>query len=367
MSRPQYPEFGYYTLPGHVFDPTQAFEEIRCGDELGLGSVWISERLSTKSGEVISGLAAALTQRMGIATGLLSNLPLRHPLVVAAYAATMMKLTNNRFALGIGRGVDALADATGTPRLNFALLEDYIDTLRRLWRGETVNHSGPAGTFKGLRLGHKLDVMPPVIMAAQGDRTCHWAGRICDGVVYNSLWSHRAVAHSTQQVREGARAAGRDPASVKVWAILVTACEVPEELFLRYVIRRMNTYMLFPGQMEAFCDANGWDKNLLPGIRAEMKKIDGDKPGGMLGDENTTRDVDQLRRLAALYPQHWIEEGHAVGSAGQCAQRARERFDAGADGVLFHGTHPQYLEPLLAIWPRYRPSGLETRSVNPGL
>jgi alkanesulfonate monooxygenase SsuD/methylene tetrahydromethanopterin reductase-like flavin-dependent oxidoreductase (luciferase family) len=72
---PQFPELGYYTLPGHVFEPKQMIEEVRVGDELGLGSVWISERHNTKNVEVLSGLAAALTPRMGIASGLMTNMP----------------------------------------------------------------------------------------------------------------------------------------------------------------------------------------------------------------------------------------------------------------------------------------------------
>jgi probable F420-dependent oxidoreductase len=364
---PFFPELGFYTLPGHVAEPADAFEEIRIADALGLGSVWISERLSTKSGDVLSGAAAALSSRMGVASGLLANLPLRHPLVIAAYAATMMKVTNNRFALGIGRGVDAVADATGTPRLNFRLLEDIIGILRRLWDGETVDYSGPAGTFRGIRLGAALDVRPPIIMAAQGDKTCRWAGRHCDGVLYNSLWSGRAVEHSTREVRAGAAEAGRDPASVRVWAILVTACDVPEASFLRWVIRRMNTYLLFPGQMETFCAVNGWDASRLPAIRDAVRKIDGARPAGLLGDEATTRDLDDLRRIAALYPRQWIEEGHAVGSAEACARIVRERFDAGADGIIFHGTHPRDLRSLTDAWPRFRPDArFADRSANPG-
>jgi hypothetical protein len=44
----------------------------------------------------------------------------------------------------------------------------------------------------------------------------------------------------------------------------------------------------------------------------------------------------------------------------------RARFDAGADGVLLHGSAPQDLAPLLEAWPGYRPNGLEGRSANPG-
>ena len=364
---PQFPELGFYALPGHVSDPQQIYDEVRAGDELGFGSVWISERLNTKNVEVLSGVAAALSPRMGIASGLIVNLPLRNPLVVAGYASTMMKITNNRFALGVGRGVDVIADMTGTARLNFKLLEDYIGILRQLWRGETVNYSGPAGNLKNLSLGMKLDPLPPVIMAAMGDKTCYWAGRFCDGVVFNSLWTREAVAHSTRLIRKGAEDAGRDPDSVKVWTILVTACEVSEETMLKDIVRRMNTYLLFPPMFDAICAANGWDKKVAAQIREALAKIDGERKKGTVGDENTTRNLDDIRRLFELYPREWIYGGNAVGSADVCAQATRDRFDAGADGVLLHGSTPQNLAPLLKVWPKYRPAGLDGRSVNPGL
>ena len=365
---PQYPELGYYTLPGHVFDPKQMIEEVQTGDKLGLGSVWISERFNTKNVEVLSGLAAALTPRMGIASGLMSNMPLRNPVVTASYASTMMKLTDNRFAFGIGRGVDQLADATGTPRLKFTLMEDYIDILRRLWRGEVVNYDGPAGKLRGLALGMELNPLPPVIMAVMGDKTSYWAGRFCDGVVYNSLWSAKAVARSTKHVRQGAKDAGRDPASVKVWTVMITASDVDEANMLKDIVRRMNTYLHFPWMMDVICEVNGWDPKVAVEIRAALAKIDsGTKKAGLLGDENTSRNLDDIRRTFEMYPKEWIHEGNAVGTAAECAQCARDRFDAGADGVLFHGSHPKNLESLLKIWPKYRPAGLDGRSVNPGL
>jgi 5,10-methylenetetrahydromethanopterin reductase len=362
----RFPECGFYTLPGHIFDPTQAIEEITTGERLGLGSVWISERFGGKNGDVISGAAAMLTSRMGIASGLLQNLPLRHPIVVAGYAATMSKLTQNRFALGIGRGTDQFADVTGTPRLTFSVLEDYIGILRRLWRGEAVDYEGRLGTIRGLRLGAGLEESPPIIMAAMGEKTCRWAGGLCDGVLLNALWTPEAVARSTRQIREGAELAGRDPRSVRVWTIQVTACEVPEELMLSYVVRRMNTYLLFPPMFDSICEANGWDKREAVRLRSSLAELDRGRRAGTMGDEATTRELDDLRRMRDIYPREWIHVGNAVGSASQCAQATRARLDAGADGVLFHGSHPRDLAPLLEVWPRYRPGGLGSRSVNPG-
>jgi 5,10-methylenetetrahydromethanopterin reductase len=362
----RFPECGFYTLPGHIFDPTQAIDEIVAGDRLGLGSVWISERFGGKSGEVISGAAAMLSANMGIASGLLQNLPLRHPIVVAGYAATMAKLTEDRFALGIGRGTDQFADVTGTSRLTFQLLEDYIGILRRLWRGESVDYDGRLGRIRGLRLGVELARSPPIIMAAMGEKTCRWAGSLCDGVLFNSLWTPDAVARCVRAVREGAERAGRDPSSVRIWTIQVTACEVSEELMLSYVVRRMNTYLLFPPMFEAICKANRWDASAANALRSALAGLDKERRAGTMGDEATTREIDDLRRMRDLYPRAWLYQGNAVGSAEECAKATRARLDAGADGVLFHGSHPRDLEPLLDIWPHYRPAGADHRPVNPG-
>ncbi len=364
-----FPELAYYALPGHVAHPGELVDDVRQGEALGLGSVFISERLNTKNVEVLSGLAAAHTTKMGISSGLISNLPLRNPLVTASYASTMALLTNNRFSLGMGRGQDALSDAAGVPRVNFQVLEDSIRILRQLWKGEAVTYSGVLGNFRNLSLGMKLDVAPPILMAVMGDKTSYWAGQHCDGVIYNSLWSPRAIEHSTRLVRQGARDAGRDPDRVRVWAICITACELPEEDMLPMVVRRMNTYLAFKGMWDVICEANGWDKGALEKVRALQAEIDGrPRDGSTLGDEHMSRRLDDIRRSYEVYPRQWIEEGCAVGSAQACAAKVRERFDAGADGVLLHGSTPRHLASLLAEWPKHRPAGrFDGRSANPGL
>ena len=368
MTNIRFPELGYFALPGHALTPKNLFQEVADGDALGLGSVWVSERFNSKEIGVMSGAAAARSDNIGIATGLIGNLPLRHPLVLAGYASTMAQITDNRFTLGMGRGMNSWADATGTPKLNFKLLEDYVTILRSLWRGETVNYRGPLGNFTNMGLGISLEQIPPIIMAGMGDKTCEWAGKHCDGVVFNSLWTKEAVERSTRIVRKSAMEAGRDPEDVRVWTIQVTACETSEEDMLTYVIRRMNTYILFKWMFDTLCEHNGWDASKADKLRQELAAIDGEYKSGGYGDESTTRDMDLLRRMRDLYPEEWIYGGNAVGTADDCAKATLERFQAGADGVLIHGSPPKKLAPLLEAWPKYRPHDRFTgRSVNPGL
>ena len=363
----RYPELGFYTLPGHVSDPRSVVDEIRDGEALGLGSVWISERLNTKSVEVLSGIAAVQDTRMGIAAGLIANLPLRNPLVVAAYGSTMSLLSGGRFALGIGRGQALLAEAAGIPKLDFRLLEDWVTILRALWRGEAVTYSGPAGNLNGASLGASVENPPPIIMSPMGDRTCYWSGQHCDAVVFNSLWTVDAVERCTRLVRQGAADAGKDPDAVRVWTIGVAACELSEAETINIIVRRMNTYLALGDLFEHICKANRWDTAALDDIRAIMYDPGARERKGSMGDEHVSRDREILERSAERYPRHWIDDGCLVGSARNCVDRMLARFDAGADGLLLHGSVPAQLHPLLDEWSQRRPatrfSGLKA---NPG-
>lgn len=363
-----FPELGFYALPGHAVSPKQIFEDIPIGDKLGFGSVWLSERMSNKEIGVISGISLAKSPNMAVAAGLIANLPARNPVLIAAYASTMMLLSDNRFALGVGRGVNALADSMGIAHLNFALLTDYFDILRRLWRGETVNYNGHLGTLNDAKLGPELDVIPPIIMAAMGPKTLYWAGQHADGVLLASLWSAAGTAASIEIIRKGALDAGRDPSSVKIWPIVVTASDVSEEKQLDYIVRRMGTYAVSPGFLESICAANQWSLDeVLPIREAILADMSGTSAGNM-GDEGVSREHDQLRRMRDMWPEKWLYKGNAMGTAQHCAARLKEYFDAGADGVVIHGSRPEDLTSLLDIWPQYRPTArLAGRSVNPGL
>lgn len=363
------PELGFYTLPGHVADPRQVAQEVRDGAALGLGSVWISDRLNTKNVEVLSGVAASQNTDLGIASGLIANLPLRNPLVVAGYASTMSLLTGGRFALGIGRGQALLAEAAGVPQLTFRMLEDWITILRQLWRGETVNYDGPVGTLRNAALGISLEQPPPIIMSPMGDRTCYWSGKLCDAVVYNSLWSADAVAHSTRLVRQGALEAGRNPDDVRIWTIGIAACDLDEQDTLNIIIRRMNTYLALGPLFENICKANHWDTGILDRVRALIFDDSATrKRAGSMGDEHVSRDLEVTRRCAELYPERWVQEGCLVGSASHCVDGMLARVDAGADGILLHGSTPAQMTGLIEAWRSRRPAerfaGLQN---NPGI
>ena len=149
-----FPELGCYGLAGHPRPPRDLLGEVRLAEELGIGSVFLSERFNVKDAAVLAGAAGRGDERIGIATAA-TNHNTRHPLVTATMATTLHRLTGGRYALGLGRGFDLLFDVMGVPRVTGAQLEDAIGIYRALWRGKAFAHDGPAGQVPVPQPGHR--------------------------------------------------------------------------------------------------------------------------------------------------------------------------------------------------------------------
>ncbi|TWG96785.1 putative F420-dependent oxidoreductase [Nocardioides sp. J9] len=354
-----FPELGFYGLAGHAGDPRALLDEVADAERLGLGSVFLSERFNFKDATVLAGAAAAASERIGIATAA-TNHNTRHLLVTATAAATLNRMTRGRFALGLGRGFDALFDVMGVPRITSAQLADAVDVLRRLWRGERFDHDGPAGRYPYLFLMDE-DVAEdvPVLMVAIGPRALTLAGGTADAVVLHTYLSDEAVARAVRRVRDGAEAAGRDPADVRVWACTaVVEDSLPHELVLRKTVGRLATYL--QGYGDLLVRTNGWDPARLQAFR------DDPLVAGFQGAFDADASTDDLEYLAEkVIPQQWLDCA-ITGSAATCARRVQEQLaGTGVDSVILHGATPRELEPVLAAYGARRTARPDL-PVNPG-
>ncbi len=211
-----------YILPGRAADPRVGITQAHEGERLGLAGVFLSERWETKELGAVMGALSQATKRLKLVAGL-THFGTRHPLVQAGMGATMQMLSGGRFVLGFGRAVPPLFRKLGITVLNNAGMADHVAILRRLWGGDTVSYSGPAGDYPQMQLAQPCDNPPPVILGAVGPKTLALAGAHFDGLVLHPFLTAEGVARSVAIVREAARAAGRDPAAIVVYATVVTA------------------------------------------------------------------------------------------------------------------------------------------------
>jgi 5,10-methylenetetrahydromethanopterin reductase len=218
---------------------------------------------------------------------------------------------------------------------------DYADMLRRLFRGEKVRYDGPAGTYPSLRLNDvPAQPVPPMVFAAIGPRGLALAGRHFDGVLLHPFLTPAAVDRSVRIVRDAERAAGRTPGTVRVYATVVVACELPAADELAVVGARAVTYYQIPGFGERLAAVNGWDPGLLTRLRSHPLLA------GVRGSADSVLTLEQLVEVASALPAAWTAEAAAVGSARSCHEVFERYKSAGADELVLHGSTPDRLGPL---------------------
>ena len=354
----QLTELGFYTLAGPASQPRDVVTELPTAEDLGIGAAFLSERYNFKEAGAIVGAMGAVSERTGIAIAA-TNHNTRHPLLTASLATTMHTMTGGRFALGLGRGSDLRFQAIGLSPVKNAQIEDFVGLMRRLWKGERIfGHDGPAGKYPYLHQESYFDFDIPILLAALGPRSLEMAGRCMDAVVLHTYFTDHAVAEALAAVARGAKSAGRDPQSIRVWSVLATLGDhIDEDALLRKTVGRLATYL--QGYGDVLVRMNDWDPAVLTRFRADPFVQ------GVLGAVDDVATQSDLEHLATLIPPEWLTAA-ATGTAELCAAEVARQFDLGVSGVIMHGATPSELAPVVAAYREIRPKGLPQYPINPG-
>lgn len=339
---PAHPELGFYTLAGAPQSPRDMFAELAQAEELGLGTAFISERFNIKEAGALTGAAVAATNSLNIITAA-TNHTTRHPLVTASWASTLHLLSDGRFSLGVGRGIEAMFKAYGMPMATTASLEEFAHLMRRLWKGETVmNWSDLTGNYPVLRLDPAFDLHIPLSITVFGHNTLEMAGRAYDNVILHTFFTDETTERAVRTVKQSAEQAGRNPDDVKVWSCFATIGDhIAPELRLKKTVGRLATYLQAYGDL--MVKTNNWDPAVLKRFRED--EFVRSFPGA-LDAKGTTED---LERVAPLIPQEWLAPS-AQGSPQQCVAAIKNQFALGCDGVIMHGATPAELEPIVRAY-----------------
>ncbi len=343
----RFPELGFYGLPGHTRSPRDVLRQVQDAEVLGVGNVMISERADYKEISAICGACAAVTETIYIGSSA-TNLNTRHPVVTASLASTLNRLSEGRFALGLAKGAALRWKAWGLPHPTYAREAEFVALMRKLWRGEAVTgYRGALGEFAQLSLAPYLDEDIPILYVGFGPQSLEHAGRIYDGAHLHTFMSDEALAAAVARIRAGEAAAGRAPGTVKVWSVLATACDVPEAVYLKYIVARLGTYLQIAGYGDMLVAINGWDPEVLQRFRTHPAVT---SIGGLIDSVASTA---QLAEIDRLIPEEWRPA--AVGDAAACAKRWVDQFEAGADGIIIHASTPEEFAPVLREYEKIRP------------
>jgi len=333
-----HPELGFYTLAGAPKSPRDMLGELAHAERLGIGTAFISERLNIKEAGALTGAACAVSN-LNIITAA-TNHTTRHPVVTASWASTLHLLSEGRFSLGIGRGIDAMFKAFGMPLATTESMESFALLMRRLWKGETVlGYEDITGKYPVLRLDPSFDLDIPLSITAFGPKTLELGGRCFDNVILHTFFTDETTARAVRTVKESAEKAGRDPSTVKVWSCFATIGDhLPHDLRIKKTVGRLATYLQAYGDL--MVRTNNWDPAVLKRFRED--EFVRTFPGALDAKATTA----ELERVAPLIPGEWLAPS-ATGTPAQCVAAVRNQFALGCDGVIMHGASPTELEPIV--------------------
>ncbi|MEU1270343.1 LLM class F420-dependent oxidoreductase [Streptomyces sp. NPDC005799] len=203
-------------LPEHTHIPVERVTPYPAGGELP------PEYGRTLDPFVALGQAAAVTERLGLGTGI--TLVAQHdPIDLAKQIATLDHLSGGRFTLGLGFGwnVEEAADHGVEWRTRRELVKDRMALMRALWSEEPTAYEGEFGSVRASSAFPKPVQKPrgPVV----GPRT------LIGGAAGPKLFSHiseyadgwlpiggRGLTESLPVLRAAWTDAGRDPATLQV-------------------------------------------------------------------------------------------------------------------------------------------------------
>jgi G6PDH family F420-dependent oxidoreductase len=135
---------------------------------------------------VLGGIAGA-TETLRVGTGVTCPMIRIHPAIIAQAAATTGAMMPGRFFLGVGTGENLNEHVVGEGWPNITvrreMLEEAIEIIRGLWKGELFEHRGPYYVVEDARIYTLPDELPPIYVAASGEKSAEAAGGLGDGYI----------------------------------------------------------------------------------------------------------------------------------------------------------------------------------------
>ncbi|MGP4016150.1 TIGR03842 family LLM class F420-dependent oxidoreductase [Saccharopolyspora sp. 5N708] len=184
-------------------------DRMRRAEQLGFSHGWTFDScVLWQEPFVIHSQILANTERLTVGP-MVTNPATRDWTVTASTFATLNDMFGPRTVCGIGRG-DSAVRVTGGRPTTLATLEQAMHVIKELAEGREVRLRGTRVRLPWVRAGRL-----PVWMGAYGPKALDLVGRQADGFILQLADPH-LTRWMVDHVRQAAREAGRDPASITV-------------------------------------------------------------------------------------------------------------------------------------------------------
>src|ERR1700712_387610 len=165
-----------YFLSSEEYTPAELIEQARGAERAGFTGLWISDHYhpwvdAQGQRAFVWSMIGALSQvtSLPITTAVTCPTIRMHPAVIAQAAATSAVLTGGRFTLGVGTGEalneHILGDRWPNEEIRLEMVEEAVEVIRELWRGEFVGHRGEYYEVENARLYTLPEEPPPIYVS----------------------------------------------------------------------------------------------------------------------------------------------------------------------------------------------------------
>jgi 5,10-methylenetetrahydromethanopterin reductase len=207
---------GLLLLPAH--GPDRLVGIARLAERTGYDVLWVADERFFRDVYAVLTLCAQATERIRLGPGVTDPYS-RHPALTAMAIGALDEISGRRAVLGLGAGVSGFRELGVARERPAVAIRESVELIRRLLAGETVTCDGELISFHEGR----LDFVPPradvpIYVASQHLHGCRVAGRVADGAMMQGCVAEPLLRFFRETVAEGARRAGRDPASIDLVA-----------------------------------------------------------------------------------------------------------------------------------------------------
>ena len=298
------------------FDPSpEMVETVRKAEDVGADSVWVAEHMGFREAVACSAAFAATTTRIRLIPTAISPY-MWHPVPTAMSFATLAELAPGRIGMAIAVGnLLNLKESGHQPVKPVRAIGEFIEDLKALWAGETVERAALTYTLDGARMQFAPPEPIPIYVASSGSKVLGLAGRVADGVLMSAGLCLPYTARCLAWAEDGRIAAGRSPESISRAGFVF--CSVsPDGIEAREELRRKLAF-LFRNERQAGNIADSGVDIDLPAIIAAIAK----------------RDFDAA---TALVPDAAVDAFGVAGSPAACRAGLERYLGAGLDEVVLH-------------------------------
>jgi len=192
----------------------------------GIDHVVVADHVSFHGGTGFDGMVGAATalateDRLDVLIGVY-QLALRHPMTVARQLASLSEMAPGRLTLGVGVGGEDRSEVSNCgvdASTRGRRIDESLDLLHRLARGETVDHDGE---FFRIESGAVLPAQRPrvpILIGGKSEATIRRTAEYGDGWLAMFV-SARTFAETVDRIAERAKERGRpepDQHGFEVW------------------------------------------------------------------------------------------------------------------------------------------------------